>query len=522
MKLADYRAKRRFTATAEPRGRVAASKRGRSYVVQKHDASHLHYDLRLEHGGVLLSWALPKGPSLDPREKRLAVRVEDHPVEYGRFEGTIPAGQYGGGTVLLWDRGTWRPHGDPDEGLRSGKLAFTLAGEKLAGDWTLVRMRSAGGPRRTAKSKENWLLIKSRDAQARPASRGDVLKRQPLSVTTGRDLDEIAAGKAKRRRRETSNRPPPRHPRAQLATLVAEPPTGDDWLHEIKFDGYRMLAVIDGGRVTLRSRNDQDWTRRMARLAEHLGRLPVRQAVLDGEVVVLDPRGVSRFQLLQNALGDPTRADELIYCVFDLLHLDGRDLRELPLSERKTLLRKLLPRRTRTAAIRFSDHQSGHGDKILQAACRAGLEGVISKRRDAPYRPGRGRDWLKSKCGLEQELVIGGYTDPAGSRRGFGALLLGYYDGPRGLTYAGRVGTGFDDRTLKELAAKLKRLQRATTPFERGADAARGRGVHWVEPTLVAQVKFAEWTHEGLLRQASFVGLRLDKPAEKVVRERAG
>lgn len=542
MSLRQYHAKRRFTKTAEPRGRVS-KKVGRQFVVQKHDASHLHYDFRLELDGVLLSWALPKGPSLDSREKRLAVHVEDHPLDYADFEGTIPQGQYGGGTVMVWDRGEWEPHGDPGRDYRRGRLSFSLYGEKLHGSWNLVRM--ARGNR---SGKENWLLIKSHDEHARALGRGDVLKQKPLSVKTGRDLDEIAEGRtvgrrktpratSSRKRRQAasdddsktasakqsrgSRRPPPSHPEAELATLVTSPPEGDEWLHEVKFDGYRMFAIIADGRVRFRSRNDQDWTRQLAELREAVTALPLRQAVLDGEVVVLDEHGISRFQLLQNALGREAGRSSLIYYVFDILHLDGRDLRELPLDERKAILHKLIPTTKQTGQVRYSDHLVGRGRKLHRTACRTHLEGLVSKRRTAPYRPGRGRDWLKSKCGHEQEFVIGGFTDPEGSRQGFGSLLLGYYDGKRGLTYAGRVGTGFSTRTLRDLTPQLKRLERSTSPFAQGTRQAAGRGVHWIKPSPVAQVRFAEWTHDGLLRQPAFLGLRLDKPAKKVVRERA-
>lgn len=541
MSLRRYHAKRHFNRTAEPRGRVSQAS-GRQFVVQKHRASHLHYDFRLELNGVLLSWAVPKGPSLDPQEKRLAVHVEDHPLDYADFEGTIPEGEYGGGTVMIWDHGQWQPAGDPESDYRRGRLTFTLAGKKLRGAWSLVRMG-----RRTRNGKENWLLIKSRDEHSLPQSRGDVLNQKPLSVKTGRDLEEIASGRAGHRRstaktRERSKQKkradevdspvsvakfargkrvhPPAHPEAQLATLVTAPPEGNEWLHEIKFDGYRMFAIIDGGRIRFRSRNDQDWTARLTALHDAVGALPTKQAVLDGEIVVLDEQGVSRFQLLQNALG--TKADDspLIYYVFDILYLDGSDLRGRPLDERKAILRRLIPASKHLGPVRYSEHVVGHGHELHLTACRTHLEGVISKRRSAPYHSGRNRDWLKSKCAHEQEFVIAGYTEPEGSRTGFGSLLLGYYDGKRGLTYAGRVGTGFSTRTLRELTPQLKRLERRESPFDQGTRTAQGRGVHWLKPTRVAQIKFAEWTDEELLRQPSFLGLRLDKSPKAVVRER--
>lgn len=525
MKLSNYHKKRRFQRTPEPRGRVA-KRPGRLYVIQKHAASHLHYDFRLEHHGVLLSWALPKGPSLDPSEKRLAVHVEDHPVDYGAFEGTIPKGEYGGGTVMLWDRGHWEPHGDADAGYRAGKLSFTLHGEKLHGDWTLVRMGKANQDRK----KENWLLLKARDSFARSPRTDSLLDKQSLSVKTGRTLEEIASGTSAPRRhtekpkqsvsRRGKHARLARHPLAQLAVLVDAPPEGDRWLHEMKFDGYRMFAVVEQGKVTFRSRNDQDWTHRLSSLTDAVAELPVEQALFDGEVVVLDEKGISRFQLLQNALGRTPGTAALIYYVFDLLHLDGRDLSTLPLEERKQELRKVIPRETTKSRVRFSDHVVGNGDKAYHSACRAHLEGIISKLRDAPYRPGRGGEWVKCKCQQEQEFVIGGYSEPQGARSGFGSLLLGYYDRRRGLKYAGRVGTGFNDETLKQLTPQLKRLEQSASPFDGEPRPDRLRGVHWVKPTLVAQVHFAQWTDDGLLRQPSFQGLREDKPASKVVRER--
>lgn len=566
MPLQEYHRKRHFKKTAEPRGRVVRRK-GFSYVIQKHAASHLHYDFRLELSGVLISWACPKGPSLDPREKRLAVQVEDHPLDYGGFEGTIPAGQYGGGTVMLWDRGSWEPHGDAEAAYRAGRLTFTLHGEKLRGDWNLVRMH--GGPNRGGKA--NWLLIKSRDEEARPLEQGDITEEQPLSVKTGRDLPEIAEGtkvwhsnrsnkkgtatkkvsakkttavakkktvaakttRGRTTKRTRKSRPKadvddlpgarrgifPEHPESQLATLVDKPPAGDAWLHEIKFDGYRMFCSIDGDRVSFVSRNGQDWTSRLPSLVETAKDFPVEQAVLDGEVVALDEEGVSRFQLLQNAFGRDRKPVALHYYVFDLLYWDGLDLARVPLEERKHALEKLVAA-AGEERFRYSEHFIGIGDKLLAEACRTHLEGIISKRRDAPYSPGRSGDWLKIKCKHEQEFVIGGYSDPGGSRTDFGSLLVGYYDRGK-LTYAGRVGTGFTQRTLRDLAPQLRSLSQTENPFEQNAGVARSRDVHWVRPKLVAQVEFANWTEDGLLRQPSFQGLRDDKSPQEVRREKA-
>jgi bifunctional non-homologous end joining protein LigD len=577
MTLKQYHRKRRFQRTSEPRGRIASTK-GRTFVVQKHAASHLHYDFRLELGGVLLSWACPKGPSLDPAEKRLAVHVEDHPVEYGGFEGTIPAGEYGGGTVMLWDRGTWQcDDSDPTAAYKKGHLRFTLEGEKLRGGWHLVRMHG-----RRSGDKENWLLMKAKDQFARPVDGEGVLTRHAKSVKTGRTMVEISAGRsrsmgraapkkrtsrrsareahavdvtarngqkrtptkskstgakrprakgsaASRKRRklnsdESAGRPAPmpKHPAAQLATLVANPPEGDDWVHELKFDGYRILAVVRNGSARLISRNGHDWTARMPEVAKAATEVDADEAVLDGEVVMLDRHGISRFQLLQNAFGrQATRAaTSLHYYVFDLPYLDGRDLRSLPLIERKELLKTILPRRTKKKpGLEYSDHAVGSGAKFFREACRAGLEGIISKRIDAPYEGVRSGTWVKCKCHHEQEFVIAGYTDPGGARKGFGSLLLGYFD-KKQLVYAGRVGTGFTDQTIRDLTPLLKKLETKTSPFDRGAREAAGKGVHWVEPKLVAQIEFGNWTDDGLLRQPSFQGLRDDKPASKVKRER--
>lgn len=534
MGLTEYQHKRRFDRTPEPRG-VKARKTGWAYVVQKHAASHLHYDFRLELDGVLKSWAVPKGPSLDPTVKRLAVEVEDHPVDYGSFEGTIPEGQYGGGTVMLWDNGTWEPVGDPRADYRKGKLKFQLHGQKLRGGWTLVRSRPRPGA-----TKPQWLLIKERDDEARDTAEGDVLIDEPLSVVTDRDLAEIASGKdavwhsnrpdgkAKRSKpaktpRKTRDRNPgasshdklPKTVELQLATLTEEAPSGDEWLHEVKFDGYRMLCRIDDGRVAFISRNQQDWTARLGPLVEAAAKLPVQQALLDGEVVALRPDGTSDFQALQNVFREG-RVKELHYFVFDLMHLDGEDLRSLPLEERKARLEPLMAKAGKKGFIHYSDHVVGHGPDFAKEACRKHLEGIISKRRDRPYHSGRSYDWLKIKCVQQEEFVIGGYTDPAGARQGFGALLLGYHDSQGRLKYAGKVGTGFNDRTLGSLLRRLKPLERKQPAFDDPAQLSAVRRSHWVEPKLVAQIAFGSRTRDGILRHASFQGLREDKPAEEV------
>jgi bifunctional non-homologous end joining protein LigD len=505
--LASYRHKRDFGRTPEPAGAKRPSARGRSFVIQKHDARRLHYDFRLELDGVLKSWAVPKGPSLIPGEKRLAVHVEDHPIEYGRFEGVIPEGQYGAGTVKVWDRGVWIPDGDPREGLERGKLSFQLRGRKLHGGWALVRMHGRAG----RNGKENWLLIKERDKEldGRGAEGVHPVKKRSRSGTGAEGASSNGTGR-------DGKAALPDFVRPQLATLVQAAPRGDQWLHEIKLDGYRVMARIDRGSIRLLTRSGQDWTARFRGVAAAAAKLKADRALLDGEVVVLDTRGVSHFQFLQEALS-LKRTGDLVYFAFDLLHLDGRDLRDLPLSERKALLARLL--RGSGQTIRYSEHVEGRGGTFYDRACRMGLEGIVSKQKDAPYRSGRGSAWVKVKCVTSQEFVIVGFTDPKGTRAGFGALLLGVHDKGGALTYVGRVGTGFDDRSLKALHAKLKALEQERSPL-RSRPPGSTRGVHWVEPKLVADVAFTNWTRDGILRHPAFHGLREDKPAREVVRER--
>lgn len=534
MGLAQYQQKRHFSRTPEPAGKTVRN-RGWHYAIQKHDASHLHYDFRLELDGVLKSWAVPKGPSLDPAVKRLAVQVEDHPVSYREFEGIIPQGEYGGGTVMLWDTGKWEPEGDPRAGLKAGKLKFKLYGQKLQGGWTLVRTH-----RSQDADKPQWLLIKERDQVSRPTSEGDILVEQPTSAATGRSLEDIAAGKkatatrkkptakvtqatpAKTAKRQaTASRSSaagslPARIDVQLATLIDSPPTGDEWLHEVKFDGYRMICRIEDGEVRLITRNHNDWTSRLPGLAEAAGQLPVQRAVLDGEVVVVQANGTTDFQALQNAFREG-QVQQIKYMVFDLLYLDGQSLMDLPLEDRKRRLKELLQTSETGDVIRYSDHIEGHGEKFQQQACRLHLEGMISKRRDQPYRPGRGLDWLKVKCLQTNEYVIGGFTDPRGARTGLGALLVGFHDAAGDLHYAGKVGTGFNERVLLDLSGRLNELEQAKSPFvdlqQKTGDA---RSAHWVKPQLVGQFKYSSRTRDGRLRHASFQGLREDKPARDV------
>ncbi|WP_148716528.1 DNA ligase D [Chitinolyticbacter meiyuanensis] len=506
MSLDKYWQKRDFSKTPEPRGKVARDADELAFYIQKHAAKRLHYDFRLQIAGTLKSWAVPKGPSLDPHEKRLAVEVEDHPLDYGEFEGTIPERQYGAGSVLLWDRGRWAPEGDPAEGYRQGRLRFALHGEKLHGQWSLVRMA-----RRDDDRHDNWLLIKSDDDEARAGPEAEITELRPESVKT-------AAPTAARRKstRSADKLPPLLQP--QLATLIGKAPSHGHWLVEVKYDGYRILArVDDAGAVHLYSRNGNDWTSRMQPVANAVTGLDLRNSWLDGEVVALDVHGHISFQALQNAFsaGEPAR---LVYFVFDLPFAHGEDLRQLPQRERKARLAALLED-VDDAAVRYSDHLDGNVKEAFAHACRHGLEGIIVKQADAAYASARSRNWLKVKCSQRQEFVIGGYTEPSGQRTGLGALLLGVHDEAGKLVYAGRVGTGFSDATLALLQRKLVALRRETTPFAEPPHGHRAAGVHWVKPQLVAEVRFADWTEQGLLRQAAFLGLREDKPATAIVRE---
>ena len=544
MALEEYQRKRDFRQTPEPAGSARPRRKKAvaplSFVIQKHRASRLHYDFRLELDGVLLSWAIPKGPSLDPGEKRLAVHVEDHPIEYGAFEGVIPKGQYGGGTVLLWDRGTWVPlEPDPAAALKKGALKFRLDGEKLRGNWALVRLDSRAERKRRAEKgdgHENWLLIKERDAEAVPGSDAALVDDNPLSVATGRSMEAVAADRDRVwdiERGEIPGDPPrvgkpsgtPRPPGArkrampervavQLATSAAEAPDGDGWLHEIKYDGYRLIARIDRGNVRLTTRNGLDWTEKFPALARSLAALPVESALIDGEVVALAEDGTSNFGDLQDAIA---RRDTggLVFYAFDLLYVDGDDLAPAALEDRKAALARLVPHDGH-GMLRYSDHQAGRGPEFFRHVCKYKLEGIISKRRDRPYRAGRGRDWLKIKCDNRDEFVVIGFTEPAGQRHGFGALLIGYYDKAGRLTYSGRVGTGFNDRQLGDMRQRLGAIERREPPVAVPKGVST-KGVHWTEPRLVAEVRYGGWTADGVLRHPAFLGPREDKTPEEVV-----
>ncbi|MCM5679995.1 DNA ligase D [Schlegelella sp. S2-27] len=505
--LSTYHAKRDFRQSPEPAG--AAHRRPRAdtplqFVIQRHDARRLHYDFRLEWGGALKSWAVPKGPSLDPDIQRLAVEVEDHPLDYASFEGTIPKGHYGAGDVAVWDRGEWVPEDDVDEALRRGKLHFELRGSRLHGSWVLFR---TGGDR------SQWMLKKRRDRHAR-AGDGDAVLHEPLP-------HKAAAPVKKRGRKKASEQPLPELVEPQLAMLVDRPPASDLWAYEIKYDGYRMLTRFDGRRARIFSRNGLEWTERLPRLAQQLTRLKLGPGWLDGEIVVMDEQGHTDFHALQAMLDNG--AADVEYIVFDVPWWQGQDLRDQPLTERLAVLDAIFATLPADAALsRSKPLDPRHvGQAVLDAACRLGLEGLIGKRLDAPYRAGRSPHWIKLKCRAEQEVVIAGYTEPRGSRGHLGALLVGVWGDDGQLDYAGRVGSGLDTAGLEAMRKRLQPDETGTCPFRRKPALPGASKVHWVQPRHVAQVRFATWSRDGLLRQASFVGLREDKPAREVVREQA-
>jgi len=506
--LRQYRAKRNFSVTSEPAESGQASAGARSFVIQKHWARRLHYDFRLELDGTMKSWAVPKGPSLDTKDKRMAVQVEDHPIAYSRFEGTIPASQYGAGKVIIWDSGTWQPVGDAAQGYLAGQLKFELHGQKLHGRWVLVRMKGTGEKRPA------WLLIKEKDEFVRPAAEFSVVDEMPDSVKTSSQpvrkssRTGLPAGATKA--------PMPAILAPQLATLVDSPPSDPQaWAYEIKFDGYRLMTRVDGADIKLYTRNGNDWTSKLVSLQKAVAKTKLPAGWYDGEMVMLNDKGVPDFGALQQSF-DAARTNDIVLFLFDIPYFDGHDLRAVPLRERRTLLQGLLAKSS-SERVRFSDAFDAPAESVVASACKLGLEGVIAKRLDSTYVSRRSAAWIKLKCSERQEFVIGGYTDPQGSRVGIGALLLGVHDEDRVLRYAGKVGTGFDDRTLGALKARLGKLAVAKSPFSKAA-AIEGRP-HWVKPQLVAEVSFGEWTRAGIIRHSVFHGLRADKPATAIVRE---
>jgi bifunctional non-homologous end joining protein LigD len=528
--LQAYAAKRNFEASLEPKG-GGNKAAGYRFCVQKHAARRLHFDLRLQLDGVLKSWAVTRGPSLVPGEKRLAVHTEDHPLEYLTFEGVIPKGEYGGGTMIVWDQGRWTPLADPHKGYAKGHLDFELEGQRLQGRWHLVRMRPR--PRET---KEQWLLLKGDDTFARSGGDPEIVDIAMSSVISGRTNAELAASgetrsdHAARAQAKTGPAAPDlaRAPGARkgllpvflepsLATLSGKAPSGGQWIHEIKFDGYRLQARVDGKSVKLLTRNGLDWTSKFKRIADALKKLGLGSALLDGEVVVEDEAGVSSFSSLQEDL-KAGRIGRMVFYAFDLFYLDGYDLTKVPLIERKTLLAGLLDDAPADAIVRFSAHIDRSGDAMIRHACRLGLEGIVSKRKDKPYVGGRGPHWLKTKCTQRQEFVIAGYVPSSTSSKAVGSLVMAVYDKGT-FVHVGRVGTGFTAALASGLWRDLDRLKRPSAPFPSKLPAEAARGVRWVEPKLVAEVELRGWTADGLLRHASFKGLRDDKDPTEIVRE---
>jgi bifunctional non-homologous end joining protein LigD len=558
--LREYHEKRDFTRTAEPRGRLKRAG-GHLFVVHKHAARRLHYDLRLELDGVLKSWAVTRGPSLSPGDKRLAVRTEDHPLDYGEFEGRIPEGEYGAGSVIVWDRGRWSTEGDPHEQLAKGHLVVDLKGRKLKGRWHLVHMKGRETDRR-GRGNENWLLIKAEDEYATHVGGDRLLEAEPRSVKTGRTVEDVGKGRVKIWRKDGAQSPSPRkdgvRPLAstaeeriepagqgsdpasasgareaparikgarpgslpgfvepQLASPTASPPAGTGWVHEVKFDGYRLMARIDRGRVKLLTRKGLDWTDKFASLKKALEGLPAMTALLDGEVVVESESGAPSFADLQADLS-AGRSDRFRYYLFDLLHLDGIDLTGAPLLERKTALAQLLAGHNGT--LTYSEHFEGRGATVYEHACRLGLEGIVSKLKTGTYRSGRAKSWVKTKCSEAHELAVIGYLPSTTQRRAIGSLVLAAAQPKGNLRYAGRVGSGYSSAVAADLWRRLEPLRIAAPPLDQPPPADVRRNVRWVKPALVAEVEFRGWTADGIVRHAVFKGLRPEKDTADVVR----